>query len=259
MQRQSDAQFRKSVVTKLATGAPQKSMEWVRKPASRRRAACRGDRDQPELRRSRSEVSSYARRTRGYARRARFSRCKHFHPANRCDNCLLAQISRAGAVSALSRQVAVIMSSGRRPGRSDVLLRRAPADNGPDGWRPEERSMHWCGGFVAGTNRCRQERQRPRTDSRMSRNDRLYQASATMRGDADWRQQCSPAVIEASSETDRPSRRLRARDVLQLKWIRRPVGVRCGRACFRGRREILPLSGEATTPATAADARRRSG
>ena len=33
----------------------------------------------------------------------------------------------------LSRQVAGIMSSGRRRGRSDVLLRRVPADNGPDG------------------------------------------------------------------------------------------------------------------------------
>jgi hypothetical protein len=178
LQRQGDAQFHKSVVTKLATGAPQKSMDWVRKPASRRLAACRGDRDQPELRRSRGGVSSYARRTRGYARRARFSRCKQIHPANRCDNCLLAQISRAGAVSALSRQVAVIMSPGRRPGRSDVLLRRVPADNGPDGWRPEDRSMHWCGGFVAGTNRCWQERQRPRTDTRMSRNDRLYLAGS---------------------------------------------------------------------------------
>ena len=41
-------------------------------------------------------------------------------------------------VSVLSRQAAGIMSSGRRPGRTEVLLWRVPADNGPGGWRPKD-------------------------------------------------------------------------------------------------------------------------
>jgi fatty acid desaturase len=50
------------------------------------------------------------------------------------------------------------------------------------------------------------QRQRPSTDSGISRNDRTYQAPGTMCGDAVWRQQYSPAAIDASSQTVRPSR-----------------------------------------------------
>ena len=64
-----------------------------------------------------------------------FSPCENFHQANGCDNCSAREISRAGVVSVLSRQAAGIMSPGRRPGRTDVLLWGVPADNGPDGSR----------------------------------------------------------------------------------------------------------------------------
>jgi hypothetical protein len=64
--------------------------------------------------------------------------CENFHPTNGCDNCSAREISRANVVSVLSRQAAGIMSSGRRPGRTEVLLWRVPADNGPDGWRPKD-------------------------------------------------------------------------------------------------------------------------
>jgi hypothetical protein len=53
-------------------------------------------------------------------------------------------------------------------------------------------------------------RQRPRTDFGRSRDDSLYQAARTTCGDADWRRQYSPEIIEASPGRVRPSRRPRA-------------------------------------------------
>lgn len=129
--------FHKSMVAKLAAGAPQETDGLGPQGASRRRAACWGDPDQRERRRSRGEVSSYVRRTRDYGRRARISPCGHFHSANRRGNCFAyANIkSRCGfgAVEVGGRGRVV----GSRQGRSDVLLRRTPPDNGPDGSRPE--------------------------------------------------------------------------------------------------------------------------
>jgi hypothetical protein len=48
----------------------------------------------------------------------------------------------------LSRQVAGLVSSGRCPGRSDALLRRVPADNGPHGWRPKDQRAPVAVAFV---------------------------------------------------------------------------------------------------------------
>jgi len=50
----------------------------------------------------------------------------------------------------------------------------------------------------------------------MSRNDRTFQLSATMRGDGDCRQQYSPRVIDASPNSVRP--RLNLRNVNSLLY-----------------------------------------
>jgi hypothetical protein len=172
LQRQGDAYFRKSVVAEIAVGTPQKPIDSSARRTSTR-AACRGDPISAELRRSCGEVSSYARRRSPRTASAPFV-VGHSHPANRCRSwfCLRNLKSRCnfGAV----RQVARIMSSGGRPGRSP-LLRRASTDNGPD--RPDvmrsllfERPPASTAGFVSvGERRVLRRLHQNRSDSPATR------------------------------------------------------------------------------------------
>jgi hypothetical protein len=127
------------VVTELATGPPQKPMDWVRN------AQLDTGQHAGAIRSAPSSAGRAARRAathgeRDYAWRAALSPRENFDLASGCNNCSAREISRAGVVSVLSRQAAGIMSSDRRPERTDVLLWRVLVDNGPDGSRPKDQS-----------------------------------------------------------------------------------------------------------------------
>jgi hypothetical protein len=151
LQRQGDAHFHKSVVTEIAAGTPQKPMDWSARRTSTP-AACRSDQISAELRRSCGEVSSYARRRRPRTASTPFV-VGHSQPANRCRSWFCVRNLKSRCDFGAVRQVARIMSSGGRPGRSP-LLRRASTDNGPD--RPDamrslvfERPPASTAGFVS--------------------------------------------------------------------------------------------------------------